>query len=88
MKKKDKDEDDAAAPYHHVDPELEKTISELIVTRFQSRRLKRKLSDKVAGYMQAGGGYYRKYIKEDFASKTIFSTTRTSLIEYHWRLKK
>jgi hypothetical protein len=52
MKKKDDD----VAPYHHVDPELEKTISELIIARFQSRRLKRKLSDKVAGYMHAGGG--------------------------------
>lgn len=69
MKKKDKDRD---APYHHVDPELEKTISELIVARFQSRWLKRKLSDKVAGYMHAGGAYYRKNKKEDFASKTIF----------------
>jgi hypothetical protein len=74
MKKKDKDDDDDAALYHHVDPELEKTIGELIIARFQSRRLKRKLSDKVAGYMHAGGGgYYREYIKEDFASKTIFS---------------
>jgi hypothetical protein len=29
------------------------------------------MSDKVAGYMHAGGRYYRKNKKEDFASKTI-----------------
>jgi hypothetical protein len=85
MKKKDKAED---APYHHVDPEFEKTISELIVARFQSRRLKRKLSDKklLGTCMQEEGITAR--IKKKISRQKPFSTTRRSLIEYHWRLKK
>ena len=36
------------------------------------QRKMRHNSDKVAGYMHAGGRYYGKNKKEDFASKTIF----------------
>lgn len=54
-----------------TDEELERTVSELVISRYQSRRLKRKLSEKVAGYIHVGGGYYRKNSK-DTLSKLVF----------------
>lgn len=57
-------------PYSR-EPELEAIIGEINVADFQSRRLNSALSDKVAGYMHLGGGYYRKN-KNDNNTATIF----------------
>lgn len=53
------------------DTELERTVGELVISRYQSRRLKRKLSEKVAGYIHVGGGYYRRNSKAPI-SKLVF----------------
>lgn len=56
-------EDDTMLGVVRSEPELQATIGELLITRFQSHRLKSKLSDKVAGYVHLGGGYYQKNSK-------------------------
>ncbi len=42
------------------EPELEAILGQINLTDFQSCRLRAKLSDKVAGYMHLGAGYYCK----------------------------
>jgi hypothetical protein len=56
-------------PYNR-EPELETLIGEIAVADFHSRRLKKKLSDKAAGYFHLGGGYYRKNKKN--SSMSVF----------------
>lgn len=56
------------------EPELESIIGEITVAHFQLRRLKKKSSDKVAGYIHHGGGYYRKD-KKDGITQSFFDHT-------------
>jgi hypothetical protein len=83
-----KEEDIYAAPSDsRPDAELKRTVSELVISCYQSRRLKRKLSEKVAGYMHVCGGYYRRNSK-DTIYRNLFSTTKTSSTGFRWLLRK
>lgn len=53
------------------EPELEGTLGEIIVADFQTKRLRNVLSDKAAGYIHAGGGYYRKNQKNNNTTNTF-----------------
>lgn len=53
------------------DSELEAILGEIIVADFQTHRLRNVLGDKVAGYVHAGGGYYRKIKKSSNTTSTF-----------------
>lgn len=65
VKKNNADNDAAIFPVNSREPELEAIVGEINVTDFQTRRLKNILSDKAAGYLHMGGGYYRKNRKSN-----------------------
>lgn len=50
---------------------LEAILGEIIVSDFQTRRLRNVLGDKVAGYVHAGGGYYRQDQKSSNSTNTF-----------------
>ena len=82
MKTRDRDDDKinndvsadvTASPFPtSSEPELEAILGETCVADFQSHRLKTALSDKVAGYMHLGSGYYRRN-KKSSNSTDVFS---------------
>ncbi|HEX7031611.1 MAG TPA: hypothetical protein VF172_01290 [Nitrososphaera sp.] len=66
------DIDEAAFPIaNEREPELEAILGEIIVADFQTHRLRNVLSDKAAGYIHAGGGYYRKNQKNSSTTNTF-----------------
>ncbi|AFU57545.1 hypothetical protein Ngar_c06020 [Candidatus Nitrososphaera gargensis Ga9.2] len=78
MKTRDRNDDKinndvTASPFPtSSEPELEAIVGETYVADFQSHRLKTALSDKVAGYMHLGSGYYRRN-KKSSSSTGVFS---------------